>query len=278
MIDLHCHILPAIDDGARSLEEAVAMCRAAAADGCSAMIATPHQRRAGWWNCDRARLAELRRALAAAVAAELPRFQVLAGAEIRVDGQLLAEVEALAAAADRDAGTGVTPLAGSRYLLLELTGGEAPEAAADLVHELAVAGWRPILAHPEHIPWLAGNLGAVERLVALGALCQVTAMSITGDFGRRAQADTLRLIEAGLAHFVASDAHDLKRRPPGLSRARRAIAARWSEELAARLCTENPRAVLEDRPLPAGAAALAADAASMPAPPPQPSRRLEKKA
>jgi protein-tyrosine phosphatase len=253
MIDLHCHVLPAIDDGARSIEEAVAMCRAAAEDGCSGVVATPHQRRAGWWNCDRAHLAGLRRALAAAVAREIPeapRFQVLAGAEIRVDGQLLAEVEALAGAADRDGGTGVTPLAGSRYLLLEFAGGEAPEAAADLVHELSVAGWRPILAHPEHIPWMAESLGAVARLVSLGALCQVTAMSITGDFGRRAQTDTLRLIETGLVHFVASDAHDLKRRPPGLSRARRALAARWGEELAARLCEENPRAVVQDRLLP----------------------------
>ncbi len=253
MIDLHCHILPAIDDGARTLDEAVAMCRAAAADGCSALVATPHQRRAAWWNCDRDALRELRRSLAAAIADELPGLSILGGGEIRVDGEILAETEALAAAARRDAGTGLMALAGSRYLLLEFAPGEVPEAAADLVHELSVAGWRPILAHPEHIPWLAGELGNVERLVALGACCQVTAMSVTGDFGRRAQAVALRLIEAGLAHFVASDAHDLERRPPGLSRARRAIAARWGEALADRLCTANPRAVIEDRPLPAAA-------------------------
>jgi len=263
MIDLHCHILPAIDDGARSIEEAVAMCRAAALDGCAGMVATPHQRRAGWWNGDRAHLAGLRRALAAALERELPpgtRFEVFGGAEIRVDGQLLAEVEALGAAADRDGGTGVAALAGSRYLLLEFAGAEAPEAAADLVHELAVAGWRPILAHPEHIPWMAESPATVARLVSLGALCQVTAMSVTGDFGRRAQGDAWKLIDAGLAHFVASDAHDLKRRPPGLSRARRAIAARWGEALAARLCEENPRAVVEDRP-------LAAAGVAAPAPP-----------
>jgi protein-tyrosine phosphatase len=258
MIDLHCHVLPAIDDGARSIEEAVAMCRAASDDGCAGMVATPHQRRAGWWNGDRGHLAGLRRALAAAVAKELPpgrRFEVWGGAEVRVDAQLLAEAEALAAAGDHDGGMGISPLAGSRYLLLEFAGGEAPEAAVDLVHELAVAGWRPILAHPEHIPWMAESPAAVARLVALGALCQVTAMSVTGDFGRRAQGDALRLIDAGLAHFVASDAHDLKRRPPGLSRARRAIAARWGEALAARLCHENPRAVVEDRPLAAVPAA-----------------------
>src|SRR5262249_10874714 len=106
-----------------------------------------------------------------------------------------------------------------------------------------------ILAHPEHIPWMAESPAAVARLVALGAFSQVTAMSVTGDFGRRAQGDAWKLIDAGLVHFVASDAHDLKRRPPGLSRARRAIAGRWGEVLAARLCEENPRAVVEDRPL-----------------------------
>src|SRR5262249_56778295 len=139
------------------------------------------------------------------------RLEILAGAEIHVDPETLEEVEALADDLAPEAGTGIVPLAGSRYLLLEFGAGEAPDAAADLVHELAVAGWRPILAHPEHIPWMAEDLAIVERLVVLGALCQVTAMSITGDFGRRAQGDVLRLIEAGLAHLVASDSHHLRR-------------------------------------------------------------------
>ena len=76
-------------------------------------------------------------------------------------------------------------------------------------------------------------------------------MSVTGDFGRRAQGHTHRLIETGLAHFVASDSHDLVRRPPGLAGAFEVIRERWGEELALRLTTGNPRAVLEDRPLPA---------------------------
>jgi len=255
MIDLHCHILPGIDDGARTLGEAVAMCRAAAADGCTAMVATPHQRRGAWWNGDRARLAALRRELAAELAglATPPELAVLPGAEIRVDGELLADVAAISPDTDWEAGTGVLPLAGSRYLLLEFGGGEQPEMAADLVHELAVGGWRPVLAHPEHIPWMAADPAVVARLVALGALVQVTAMSVTGGFGRRPQADIFRLLEAGLVHFVASDSHDLVRRPPGLSAARRAIAARWGEELAARLCEDNPRAVVADLPLPAAA-------------------------
>lgn len=238
MIDIHCHILPGVDDGARDLREAVAMCRMAASDGCAAMIATPHQRRGEWWNADREHLAALATALQEAVG---PGFQVLLGGEVHVDGGILEEIERL------PQGGGVLPLAGSRWLLLEFGATGTPAEAAHLVHELVVAGWRPILAHPEFIPWL--DPGLVARLVSLGATTQVTAMSVTGDFGRRPQQDSLALVEAGLVHFVASDSHGTARRPPGLSRACRALAARWGDDLARRLTVDNPRAVIADRPL-----------------------------
>lgn len=246
MIDLHCHVLPGIDDGAKTLEEAVEMCRIAAADGCRAMVATPHQRRGAWWNTDRAALAQLRGSLQEAVG---PALQVLPGAEIHVDSQLLAEIERLGCVPVDGAGTGVLPLAGSRYLLLEFDGDDLPEEAEDLVHELVVAGWRPIVAHPEFVPWMAASQESVARLVSLGALAQVTAMSVTGDFGRRAQADAHRLIDAGLVHFVASDSHGPRRRPPGLKRAYDTVAGRWGEQAARLLFVDQPRAVVENRPL-----------------------------
>lgn len=243
MIDLHCHILPGVDDGAPSLDEAVAMCRLAAADGCEAMVATPHQRRDEWWNAepaDRARLAALADELQDAVGAG---FRIHLGGEVHVGPGLLREIEKL------PEGGGVLPLAGSRYLLIEFGAG-TPDEAADLVHELVVAGWRPILAHPEFVPWLAADRHLVARLVALGATTQVTAMSVTGDFGRRPQNDSHALLEAGLVHFVASDSHGVRRRPPGLKRAYALIAGRWGEERARRLVLDNPRAVVADRPLP----------------------------
>jgi protein-tyrosine phosphatase len=239
MIDLHCHILPGIDDGAKSLEEAVEMCRMAAAEGCRAMIATPHQRRGTWWNGDRESIVGLARDLQAALG---PELRVLVGGEVHVDSELLAEVERLP-------GGGILTLAGSRYLLIEFdTQGRAGEAI-HLIHELVVAGWRPIVAHPEFIPWLSGDLDLVKRLVALGALVQVTAMSVTGDFGRGPMAETHTLIEEGLVHFVASDCHGVQRRPPGLRRAYRTIAGRWGAEVAKRLTSDNPRAVVQNRPL-----------------------------
>jgi protein-tyrosine phosphatase len=287
MIDLHCHVLPGIDDGPRTLEEAAEMCRLAAADGCEALVTTPHQRKGEWWNCDRAALAALRRRLQEAVG---PRPRLLGGGEIRVDARLLADVlalrplwgrmgppgretqaqdrEAPAApqeqALDRDPEHGPLPLAGSRYLLLEFGPEGGLEQAAELVHELSVAGWRPVLAHPEFIHWMAAAPASVAHLVSLGALAQVTAMSLTGDFGRRAQADASRLIDMGLAHFVASDAHDSRRRPPGLRRAWETIAARWGEEAAQELLADNPRAVVADQPLPSQAGGQPGEAPGTP--------------
>lgn len=246
MVDLHCHVLPGVDDGPRSLADALAMCRLADEGGCDTLVATPHQRHPLWSNRDRPRL----EALVAELNGELGgRPQVLLGAEIRVDDELLDEVEQLPAGP-------IQPLADSRYLLLELDrGGESVrygEAGdpADLVHELSVAGWQAIIAHPEHYGWLLAEPSKVERLAEVGALFQITAMSLTGGFGRAAQAACRSLLEAGLVQFVASDAHGTTRRPPGLSAARRLLAEEWGEELAQALTEDNPRAVVEHRALP----------------------------
>lgn len=240
MIDLHSHILPGIDDGARTLQESVEMCRLAAADGCSAMVATPHQRRGVWWNSDLDQLAALREQLQQALGSTL---QVFSGGEIHVDSQLLGEIERL------PDGAGILPLAGSRYLLIEFDSAGNRRDAAGLIHELVVGGWRPIVAHPEFIPWLAMDFALLDELIALGATSQVTAMSVTGDFGRQPQQITHALIDAGLVHFIASDCHGPRRRPPGLKRAHQTVAARWGEKAARLFLIDGPRAVVEDRPL-----------------------------
>lgn len=240
MIDLHIHLLPGIDDGARELEEAVAMCRAAAEDGCEVLVATPHQRHPSWLNTDRSRLNHLLDRVRGALDGDGPTLH--AGAEIRVDSELLDDL-------DRHPASGLQPLAGSSYLLLELDRhgfGPTPE---EMLHEVIVAGWRPILAHPELIRPLTIDLPRVEGLVAAGAMLQITAMSLTGEFGEEPRRVATAFLDAGLVHFVASDAHGVTRRPPGLSSARRTIAEGWGEAAAARLFEENPRAVLEDRPL-----------------------------
>ena len=239
MVDLHAHLLPGVDDGADALEDAVRMCEVAAADGVTAAVATPHQRHEWWPNADRNDLETRFKSLLGAVGSTLA---LSLGAEIRVDSELLAEIDLLPDGS-------LLPLAGSRYLLLELPPVPVGPDLRAVVHELAVTGWRPVLAHPERIPWLAEQPGSLVELVERGALLQLTAMSVTGAFGRRARECCTFLLDNDLAHFVASDAHDASKRPPVLSDAFRLIAARWGEERARLLTEDNPRAVLEDRPI-----------------------------
>lgn len=239
MIDLHAHLLAGVDDGPTTIAEAVTMCRIAAEDGVATVVVTPHQRHELWDNQDRE---GLRTRLDELVAATGGSPRLVLGAEIRVDSELLAEVDALP-------GGSLLSLAGSRYLLLEFPTLAPGVDPFEIVHELKIAGWRPIVAHAERIPWMADDPGMLAELVRRGAHLQVTAMSVVGELGRRAYACCAFLLRENFVDFVASDAHDTTARPPRLSAAYKAIAADWGGETAARLMITNPAAVLEDRPI-----------------------------
>ena len=240
MIDLHAHVLPGIDDGPKSLDEAVAMVRMAYDDGTTVLVATPHQRHAQWANDDRALLERKLVELRAAAGERAPRLEL--GAEISVDSDLLREI-------DRLPNGPLVPLAGSRYLLLELSPASSQEELRALVHELLIAGWWPIVAHAERYPWLAADPMRLVELHDLGAHLQITAMALTGGFGRGPQVCAEFMLEHGIADLVASDAHDLRDRPPLLAQGRRVVATRWGETRAARLFEESPFMVIENQPI-----------------------------
>ncbi|MCP3958365.1 MAG: exopolysaccharide biosynthesis protein [bacterium] len=223
----------------------------AAEDGCTAMVATPHLRHENWWNGDRRRLEKLWEQVRDRAK---DRLEIFLGGEIAVNSQSCQEMELLP-------DCGLLPLAGSRYLLLELdVRGLGPDPE-DLIHELSVAGWVPVLAHPERIPWLAGDLSYLLHLVAQGALLQITAMSLTGDLGRFALEASQRMLDAKIVHFVASDAHDSTFRRPGLSKAYQRVVIDQGEELARAIFFTNPSNVLANQPLhPTGAEGRASDA------------------
>jgi len=239
MIDTHIHVLPGIDDGPADMDEAVAICRMAAANGADTIIATPHQRHQLWPNRGTAALAA-RCGLVQQAVGDTPR--IVTGAEIRVDAELLEDVDALPA-------SGLTPLAGSRYLLLEFPSVGGPEPRS-VLHELVVAGWRPILAHAERIPRFIECPEELADLVQLGAYVQITAGSLLGRFGRRARTCCSWLLDRGLVHFVGSDAHDTDERPPDLGRGHEAITQGWGAARADHLMIHNPQDILADRPLP----------------------------
>ena len=239
MIDLHCHILPAVDDGAADLDGALAICRLAAEDGCTAMVATPHLRHECWSNNDRAHLEHLWHQVRDRASGTI---DVHLGGEIAVNSESCREMSLLP---EGD----LLTLAGSRYLLLEFHyRGMGPDPE-ELIHELLVEGWYPVIAHPERIPWLANDPRLMQALLDLGALAQVTAVSVINQGGRSAFDAASRMLDAGMVHFVASDAHNTRTRPPGLSQAYRRIAENLGESVAHKLFISNPQAVLEDRPL-----------------------------
>ena len=271
MIDIHVHLLGAIDDGPPSLSESVAMCQMAAADGITAAITTPHQQHPMWLNDDPELLRSTYEELKAAT--DAPTLHL--GAEIRITSDLLD----LLAAKPVDPGlrpenpqtreqslingdpnraplkiknsklkiNSLISLAKSNYLLLEFSTTNTGLNPREIIHELTIAGWYPILAHPERIPWLISDPEYLAELVNLGALLQLTAQSVTGEFGTRIQQICKYLLDHDLAHFVASDGHNTTTRPPRLSAAYDTVAKEWGNDLASQLMIDNPQAVIENQ-------------------------------
>jgi protein-tyrosine phosphatase len=237
MIDLHSHVLPGLDDGAADLDAAVAMARAAREDGVSVLAATPHVR-----DDYRTTPEQMEQALAqvrAAVADAGVQVEILPGGEIALDELARLEPDEL-----RRFGLGGNP----NVLLLEFPYYGLRLDIAQRLFDLRTSGFTPVLAHPERNPVVWKDTSVVADFVAAGALVQITAASLDGRLGRRARASALELIDLGLAHMVASDAHAPEVRAIGMTAAAEAVGDR---SLARWLTHEVPRAVLDGRALPA---------------------------
>jgi protein-tyrosine phosphatase len=247
VIDVHFHCLPGIDDGPRDWEEAVALCRAAAADGTQTVVATPHVLREGWLNEDPAVRDQLIFKLNAMLGG---KPAVLAGCEFAFSSDAVELLE-------RGASSPITTLNRGRYLLLEFLPGPLPASTDAVLHELALMEITPVIAHPERNRKFAGDPARLARLVERGALAQVTAGSLVGDFGDGPFEACQEFFRRGLLHLVASDAHSVARRPPRLSAARERVKREWGEDAEAGLFEANPAALLASEPLPWGVSAPA---------------------
>ena len=236
MIDIHCHPLPGVDDGARSFEVAVAMCRIAAEDGVTHLVATPHSNYSYIFDpvLNRQLLAELQEKVG-----EKPKLLLGCDFHLSYDNiQICAENS-------KDFTINQTS-----YLLVELPDQFIPDHLSRVYYDIQIAGLKAIITHPERNPLLQRKPDLIEQWVSIGCLVQVTAQSYTGGFGSKARKLSERLLDAGLIHFFASDAHDIKRRPPLLSRCYRKVAREKGEEIADLLLQKNPEAVINGRPLP----------------------------
>lgn len=238
-VDLHCHILPAYDDGAIDLETALAMLRMAEADGVATLLATPHFiPDSNVFPLDRAR--EVHADLCREAAEAGLSLTLAFGQEILAEGPILEALER----------GHCLPLGASRTVLVEFPMGmTSPEPHAEEMQRLLQHGWVPLLAHLERYVALCGDDETVEALVAAGCRVQVNAGSLTGLFGRTVQKQATHLLDSGWVHAVASDAHSAGRRRPVLSEADRWLTDRYGTSAARTLLHDNPLALLADRPV-----------------------------
>ena len=205
MIDIHCHILPGLDDGPANIDFSIAMARAAVEDGTQIIVATPHVRRDH--NVDPAEIAPAVDALNARLESEKVPLRVVAGAEVGWREAANMTADELRA----------VTLGSSDYLLLECPYGKGTVDLEGVIDCVRAAGLRPVLAHPERCPLFRNDLDRLASMVASGAVTSVTAGSLAGSFGESVQELAFEMLERGLVHDVASDAHDHLHRPPRIN-------------------------------------------------------------
>jgi protein-tyrosine phosphatase len=236
MVDLHCHILFGLDDGPKLLEDSLAMAEDAIADGITHVVATPHC--SSQFLFDFAAVQAKRDALAEKLHG---RLKLATGCDFHLNHENLLAIRKHPA-----------PFCINQkdYLLVEFNEFSIPPAMDQTLHELQLAGLRPIITHPERNPILRSQPDRLLHWVGLGCFAQITAGSLSGVFGPGAKEDAWSWMTRGLIHFVSSDAHNTARRPLKLRFAYDAIAQQLGEETARALLIENPLAAFHGDPLP----------------------------
>ena len=209
MIDLHTHILPGIDDGVETDEEAVEFARAAYADGTRVIVATPHCKEGVWFN-DRDRVLERVAKLTQVLREHQVDIRLEPGAEVHKCPELVERV---------GDGRALTLADNGKTLLLELSLTQYPVELENLVFQLKLAGLQVLFAHPERIRYFQDDIRRYEAVVQQGAFGQITTGSVLGVFGSEALRCSEELLSRDLVHVPASDAHNVRGRPPIMSTA-----------------------------------------------------------
>ena len=236
MIDIHCHLLPEVDDGPKSWEVAVEMCRMAANDGITHTVATPHAN--DRYAYDRVYLTDLLAQLQEKVG---PSLRLSLGCDFHLSYENLERV--------LDQPHTYT-IGETNYLLVELSNYSVPIQLTDCFVRLGDRGLTPILTHPERNPILQQSPQRILEWAEQGCLMQVTASALTGYWGERAEIIARWLLDRSAVHILASDAHDTKRRVPILSKARKLAEQIVGAEYAQALVEGNPGAIVSGQPIP----------------------------
>jgi protein-tyrosine phosphatase len=201
MIDIHCHILPSVDDGAKDMSESIQMARQAVVEGIHTIIATPHHMNGKYENQKQAIMEDVKELNTVLQKERIP-LTILPGQETRIFGEILEEEEF----------THILPLNKTQYVFIELPSGHVPRYTERILFDIQLKGLTPIIVHPERNQEIMSNPDTLYNLVKKGSLTQITASSVAGYFGKKIQKLSFQLIEANLTHFIASDAHNVKNR------------------------------------------------------------------
>lgn len=201
MIDIHCHILPGIDDGAKTLEDTLIMLKSAIDEGITTIAVSPHHNPE--FNNERPLILEKVKEVREIVRVNQLPIEILPGQEVRIYGNVLE---------DYAAGKLLTSTDQSHYMLIEFPSNHVPKYASELFYNMILKGLQPILVHPERNTGIIENPEILYNFIEQGVLSQITASSVTGHFGKKIQKLTFDIIEHDLTHFVASDAHNVTSR------------------------------------------------------------------
>ena len=237
MIDIHSHILPGIDDGAKDLSDSLALLNIAQNDGITHMVATPHIHIGRFNNSATQLYSELANLKAQALVNNIG-IKLAVAAEVRLDVELMSLVL-----------SNKLPFIGTlnsvNYLLLELPHSHVPQGYDKFINWLAKQNIKVIIPHPERNRDIQANPFYIERLKQLGCAFQLTASSIDGAWGQTAKNISIDMLKKGLVTYVASDAHSVKRRPPILSKAKQIVSELIGQNDAHDLFFTNPKRLTE---------------------------------
>jgi protein-tyrosine phosphatase len=237
VIDLHCHLLPGIDDGAPDEAASLEMARIAVADGIEVTACTPHIY-PGLYENDAADIKARVVALQRRLQQEGIALQLTIGADAHLTPELLGRLK-----------SGTAPsLAGGRYFLLEPPHTIAPPRFSESMFDFVAAGYVPVLTHPERLSWIRQHYAAFVALVKTGVWMQITAGSLNGRFGKAARYYGEKMLDEGLVHILATDAHSVRHRAPRLAEGRLAAEKIVGADEARRLVVDRPRAILDNVP------------------------------
>lgn len=239
MLDIHTHILPALDDGAHDLEESLLMARIAAEDGIKQIIATPHVIRGLYENKKEHILAAVENLNARLEQEGIP-LSICPGAEYRLEPDLARQL---------NRGELLTLNESGRYLLVELPDTFLPDFTAQVLYQIQLAGVTPIIAHPERNIVLSRDPAQLSAFIRRGMAAQLTTGSIKGMFGHEAKKCSIEWLRAGLIHIIASDAHSATGRVPRLKACSQTISSHFGSESSLILFKDNPERICQGREL-----------------------------